>query len=154
MRIDSFITRITITMKKKKECLQCQRELKGGRIDRKYCDAQCRASYHNHQRQEKEHGVRQVNDILKQNWKILTMLNPTGHSTIRKSFLEEHGYNFNYFTNVFKATSGRVYYFCYDVGLAEVPNAHVSKVNLVNWQPYMDEYKLPIGIIKEEDEKE
>jgi hypothetical protein len=142
-----------MNMNKIKKCLECQADLKGGRIDRKYCDAQCRASYHNSQRQEKEQSVRQINEILKKNWKILTMLNPTGHSTIRKSFLEEHGYNFNYFTNVYRNTkNGRIYYFCYDVGLAEVPKAHVPKVNLVNWQPYMSEYQLPIGII-EEDEK-
>lgn len=138
-------------MKKTKKCLQCQTELRGGRIDRKYCDAQCRATYHNSQRQEQEQGVRQINDILKKNWKILKMLNPTGHSTIRKTFLDEHGYNFNYFTNVYRTSSGRVYYFCYDIGFAEIPNSQVSKVNLVNWQPYMKDYQLPIGIIKEED---
>lgn len=138
-------------MNKTKLCLHCQAELKGGRTDRKYCDAQCRASYHNSQRQEKEQGIREINDILKKNWKILKMLNPTGHSTIRKAFLEEHGYNFNYFTNVYRTSSGRVYYFCYDVGLAEIPNAQTPKVNLVNWQPYMKDYQLPIGIIKKED---
>ena len=140
-------------MKEIKNCLACEKQLKGGRIDRKYCDAQCRASYHNSQRQEKEQSVRKINDILKKNWKILTMLNPTGHSTIRKSFLEEHGYNFNYFTNVFRATSGRIYYFCYNVGLAEVSSTLVPKVNLVNWQAYMEAYKLPIGIINKEKEE-
>jgi len=143
-----------MNMNKIKKCLDCQTDLKGGRIDRKYCDAQCRASYHNRQRQEKEHGVRQINEILKKNWKILTMLNPTGHSTIRKTFLEEHGYNFNYFTNVYRnVNNGRVYYFCYDVGLAEIPKSEIPKVNLVNWQSYMDEYQVPIGIMGSDEKK-
>ena len=132
-------------MREIKKCLYCQSELKGGRVDRKYCDAQCRASYHNTQRQEKERSVQKINAILKKNWKILTMLNPTGHSTVRQLFLEEHGYNFNYFTNVYKTQEGRVYYFCYDVGFTLVEKAQVAKVNIVNWQPYMEDYQLPIA---------
>jgi len=128
-----------------KKCIFCETELKGGRSDRKYCDAQCRASYHNAQTKEKEQNVRQINDILKKNWKILKMLNPKGHSTVRKSFLDEQGYNFNYFTNVYLTVPGKVYYFCYDMGITEIDNSIVPKVNIVDWQPYMKEYKLPIG---------
>ena len=137
--------RIITFMKKNKKCLFCQVELKGGRADRKYCDAQCRASYHNNQRREEEHSVQHINTILKQNWKMLKTLNPIGHSTVRVSFLEEQGYNFNYFTNVYVGKGGRVYYFCYDLGFSEVDNSDVSKVNIVNWQDYMDAYKVPIG---------
>lgn len=140
-----FNIRIVTFMREIKKCLYCQSELKGGRVDRKYCDAQCRASYHNTQRQENERIVQKINTILKQNWKILTMLNPTGHSTVRQSFLEEHGYNFNYFTNVYKTQEGRVYYFCYDVGFSLVEKTQVAKVNIVNWQPYMEDYQLPIA---------
>ena len=139
-------------MKTTKKCLFCQTELKGGRIDRKYCDAQCRASYHNVQRQEKEHIIRKINDILKKNWKILKTLNPTGHSIVRKSFLEEHGYNFNYFTNIYETKEGRMYYFCYDIGLTDVSMANIPKVNIVDWQAYMEAYKLPI-CEKEKDKK-
>lgn len=132
-------------MQEIKKCLSCQKGLKGGRIDRKFCDSQCRASYHNNQRQDKEQMVRSINEILKKNWKILKILNPTGYSTVQKNFLDEQGYNFNYFTNVFKTKEGRVYYFCYDLGIAEVDSKNGLKINIVNWQQYMVNYQLPIA---------
>lgn len=131
-------------MKKEKICLFCGEGFKGGRSDRKYCDDQCRANYHNQQRQEREQVVLKINNILKHNWKVLKLLNPTGHSTIRQSFLLEQGYNFNYFTNVYKTKEGRVYYFCYDLGFAVVKGSKPIKVNIVTWQSYMEIYQLPL----------
>jgi len=131
-------------MKKEKICLFCGEGFKGGRSDRKYCDDQCRANYHNQQRQVQEAMVININAILKRNWKILKLLNPRGQSIVRKSFLLEQGYNFNYFTNVYKTQEGRVYYFCYDLGFAIVERSQPVKLNIVNWQPYMKAYQLPL----------
>ena len=30
--------------------------------------------------------------------------------------MESHGYNFNYFTNIYTTTKGVTYYYCYDYG--------------------------------------
>lgn len=136
-------------MREQKSCLNCGAKIINGRWDKKYCDAKCKANYHNKQQRKNEQSVRRITGIIKNNWKILKMLNPSGHTTIRKSYLIEHGYNFNYFTNIYKTAQGRVYYFCFDMGFSEVEGGKVDKVNIVSWQPYMDTYKLPVSKLRD-----
>jgi len=124
-----------------KTCLHCGKPLKG-RADKKYCDPSCKSAYSNARRQHREEAVLQINHILKKNWKILKRLNPEGKSTVRKSFLHSLGYNFTYFTNVYKTQKGNLYYFCYDMGITEVDKTHIC---IVNWQSYMNSYAPPIA---------
>lgn len=124
-------------------CQQCKQPLKG-RKDKKFCNEYCKAAYHNHSRQQKEDVVNEVNKILKANWKILSRINPQGKSTLRKEYLKAAGYDFNYFTNIYRTQKGQVYYFCYNIGLTEVSKTHVC---LVNWQEYMKAFQHPIGIL-------
>lgn len=132
-------------------CLCCGNELKGGRSDRKFCNSSCRSHYHNKTRLDAEQSLRKINNILRHNWKILKRLNPKGYTTLRKSYLIEQGYDFNYFTNVYKTQSNRLYYFCYDVGIAEVDSKlnEPQKINIVEWQSYMDTYQVPIAFSRE-----
>jgi hypothetical protein len=135
-------------MEKNKCCLNCDADISSGRWDKKYCNAKCKANYHNKQQRDKEQSVREITGIIRNNWKILKMLNPSGHTTIRKSYLIEHGYNFNYFTNIYKTSKGKVYYFCFDMGFSEVEKGEVDKVNIVIWQSYMKTYNLPVGKVR------
>ena len=125
-----------------KKCLYCASEIKSGRSDRRYCNVQCRTSYHNKRYEKNTTSIKYINDILRKNHKILRYLNPNGQTTIRKAVLLDLDYNFNYFTNIFKSKSDRLYYFCYDIGIAEAPN---DKINIVYWQAYMSQYKIPIA---------
>ena len=127
----------------KKLCLYCEKPIEGRR-DKKYCDPNCRALFHQERKQKEEAHFFKVLNILKNNRKILLALNPAGYSTVRKSFLQARGYNFNYFTNIFKTGGKEVYYFCFDVGIKEVKDKPY-KVTVVNWQKYMETYKLPLG---------
>lgn len=122
-------------------CLHCNKPLVG-RSDKKYCDLGCKSSYANKKRHEKEGLVLKINKQLRQNWKILKTINPQGKSTLRKEFLISQGYDFNYFTNVYRTKKGNTYYFCYDVGIMEINKTHIC---IVNWQEYMAHYKIPIG---------
>ena len=124
-----------------RKCLYCGKVLVG-RSDKKYCDLGCKSAYANKKKHEKEALVLKVNKQLRQNWKILKTINPQGKSTLRKEYLISQGYNFKYFTNVYRAKNGNTYYFCYDVGMMEVDKTHVC---IVNWQDYMAQYKIPIG---------
>ena len=124
-----------------KKCLHCHKPL-AGRSDKKYCDLGCKSAYSNQKKHEKERIVITINKQLRQNWKILKTINPQGKSTLRKAFLISQGYNFNYFTNVYRTESGNIYYFCYDVGLREISKTHIC---IVNWQDYMESYRIPIG---------
>jgi hypothetical protein len=125
-----------------KKCLYCASEIKSGRSDRRYCNVQCRTSYHNKQYEKNTTSIKYVNNILRKNHKILRQLNPNGQTTIRKTVLLDLGYSFNYFTNIFKTKSGRLYYFCYDLGIVETQN---DKIHIVYWQEYMTLYRIPIS---------
>ena len=80
-------------------CLDCNTLLRG-RVDKKFCDDQCRSAYNfEHQDREKDL-IKQVNAILKKNRQILSLLNPSGKTTLPKSELAERGFNYEYYTNV------------------------------------------------------
>ena len=125
-----------------KQCLYCNNEFKEGRTDRKYCNDLCRAAYHNQQRRLQQSSVQKINAILKKNLSILKRLSPEGYSVVRKTTLSEQGYNFNYFTNVYRTKDQRLYFFCYDRGFAV--NQDKIKVTIVQWQAYMQDYQLPL----------
>lgn len=129
------------------KCLNCSKILKG-RKDKKFCDTSCRNTHNNSLKTEKEAFVIEVNNILRKNWKILKTCNPQGKATVRKEYLLAQGYDFNYFTNIFKSQkNGNTYFFCYDMGITEVDNTHVC---IVHWQKYMNNYKIPISLIDKE----
>jgi hypothetical protein len=125
----------------KRLCKNCEKPIEGRR-GKKFCDAYCRSNYHNKNREEDWGIVREVNKKLRNNWKILKLLNPHGRTIIRKEYLRLQGYDFNYFTNVYKTKKNRLYYFCYDLGITETDEVHIS---IVNWQSYMNNYETPIS---------
>ena len=105
----------------KRTCLECGAPLKG-RIDQKFCNDSCRNAYNNKKASVSTNFMRKVNRILKQNHSILEELNPEEKTTTFKSTLEKRGFNFNYYTNIYTTQTGRVYYFVYDQGYAELEN--------------------------------
>jgi hypothetical protein len=125
-------------------CLNCGKEIIG-RAGKKYCDIACKNAYANAHKSEEEMEVIRINKILRRNWRILKTLSPKGKTTIRKEFLLEKGYEFNYFTNVFLTDRKKVYYFCYSMGFTAVDKIHVC---IVNWQPYMSNYNHPVGLFR------
>lgn len=66
--------------------------------------------------------MRKINRILKKNHAILEELNPEEKSTTFKGVLEKKEFNFKFYTNIYTTKTGRVYYFCYDQGYAELEN--------------------------------
>lgn len=125
-----------------KKCIYCQKTFKG-RSDKKYCSVDCKNAYNNERRLNDEQVLIKINKQLRINWHILKTINPQGKATVRKEYLHSQGYDFNYFTHIYKSKKGNVYFFCYDVGLMEVKKTHVC---IVNWQPFMAHYTIPIAI--------
>jgi hypothetical protein len=114
-------------------CLFCSDHFRG-RIDKKFCSDQCRANFNNANRSESEKVILQVNKVLRKNRSILKALNPVGMSIIRKEFLEEKGFNFKYFTSLFKTKEGNEYWFCYDIGYMYLED---NKLRIIEYQRYM-----------------
>lgn len=111
----------------KRKCLECGDVLRG-RADQKFCSDACRNAYNNKKLGSTTGYMRKINRILKKNHSILLELNPEGKTTTFRNIMTKHGYNFSYFTHIYKTKTGRVYYFCYDQGFSELEN---NKIMLV-----------------------
>lgn len=93
-----------------------------GRSDKKFCSDACRNSYNNRINRDVNNYVRNVNNTLRKNRRILKLLNVKDKTRVHKTALEKKGFNFNYFTNNYVTKTGRTYFFCYDLGYLEVEN--------------------------------
>lgn len=98
-----------------KACLDCGEKIVG-RTDKKFCSDYCRNSYNNNLNKDSKNLVRNVNNLLRKNYRILEELNPTGKIRITKSKLIAKHFNFDYFTSIYTTKTGNTYYFVYDQG--------------------------------------
>jgi hypothetical protein len=60
--------------------------------------------------------MRNVNNKLRKNYRILSELNPEEKSKTTKSKLLSKGFDFEFFTNILNTNTGNTYYFVYDQG--------------------------------------
>ena len=104
-----------------KTCINCQEEIIG-RSDKKFCSDYCRNYYNNSLNRDINNHVRNVNNILRKNRRILSELNPDGKLSVHKNKMAEKGFKFNYFTNIYKTKTGKTYYYCYEQGYLELEN--------------------------------
>ncbi|MCG8328952.1 MAG: hypothetical protein MI974_14765 [Chitinophagales bacterium] len=111
----------------KKECIECG-ELFTGRSDAKFCSPHCRSNHNNRQNRDFNNFMRNINNILRKNRRILADLNPNGKARIHRDKLMEQGFKFSYFTNEYVTKSGRVYRFCYDQGYIETEDNYYTLV--------------------------
>ena len=100
-----------------KRCLECGSAFKGRR-DKKFCSDQCRTGFHNRINSDSQEisYMRNVNNALRNNRRILHHLNPYGKTKVDLDTLRSRGFNFTYFTNIEKARDGLMCYYCYDQG--------------------------------------
>jgi hypothetical protein len=98
-----------------KQCLECGNKLVG-RIDKKFCNDYCRNAYNNKKNRASKNIIRNTNNLLRKNYRILEKINPNQKTKTTKDNLLRKGFNFNYFTSIYKTKSGNVYYFVYDQG--------------------------------------
>jgi hypothetical protein len=99
----------------KKECIECGENFQG-RVDKKSCSDYCRNSHNNKINKDGTNLIRNVNNRLRKNWRILEQLNPEDKCKVTKSKLDNAGFDFNHFTSIYTTKAGTVYYFCYDQG--------------------------------------
>jgi hypothetical protein len=104
-----------------KTCLECETKFTG-RVDKKFCSDQCRVSHNNRLNSNENNYVRNVNNALRKNRRILTELNTTGKTRLSGARLKEKGFDFQYFTNLYKTKEGTVYYYCYEQGYLPIEN--------------------------------
>jgi len=110
-----------------KTCPECGNKIIG-RIDKKFCSDYCRNSHNNKINKDSKNLIRNVNNRLRKNWRILEELNPDGKTKITKTKLIGKGFDFNYFTSIYTTKKGTVYYFCYDQGYLPLENDYYALV--------------------------
>ena len=104
-----------------KQCKTCGESILG-RSDKKFCSDQCRTSYNNLQYRSENNYVRKINRVLKNNRRILSELNPHGKTKTHLNELTTAGFNFEFFTSIYKTKTGNTYYFCYEHGYLALEN--------------------------------
>lgn len=106
-----------------KTCLFCQKNIRG-RADKKFCDDGCRNSYNNQLKAPDNNYIRNINNALVKNRRILQDLLPTTEEMGKctKQQLLVAGYVFKYHTHQYTNKKGNVYFFCYDYGYLSLEN--------------------------------
>jgi len=106
----------------KKLCLTCSKPLKG-RTDKKFCDDYCRNNYNNQLKSNTINLVRNINNALGKNRRILeSLFGAEETAKTNKDKLLEKGFQFKYITHTYTNKKGNVYFFCYDIGYLPLEN--------------------------------
>ncbi len=98
-----------------KTCPECGDKIIG-RADKKYCSDACRSSANNKLNSDQVNLVRNINNQLRKNHRILEQLNPEEKTKTTRDKLIQQGFDFNLFTSIYTTKAGTVYYFVYDQG--------------------------------------
>jgi hypothetical protein len=121
-------------MTSEKSCIECGTKLMG-RVDKKFCNDQCRSVYNNRENRVSGEYFRKVNNILRKNRKILEKLMIGEKTKTTKEKLLLNGFNFYYYTNIYTTQQGKQYFFVYELGYLELDNeeyALVKKKDYIN----------------------
>ena len=87
-----------------------------------------RNSYNNRVNKDQKNLIRNINNRLRKNWRILESLNPHQKTKSTRDKLIAKGFDFNYFTSIYTTKSGTVYYFVYDQGYLPLENQFYALV--------------------------
>ena len=104
-------------------CLKCKKPVKG-RSDKKFCDDYCRAAYNNELKSAANNNIRNVNNALGKNRRILESLLPDGEATAKanRDKLIEKGFQFKYHTHLYHTKNDKTYFYCYEYGYLPLEN--------------------------------
>ncbi len=106
-----------------KTCLACSKPLKG-RLDKKFCDDSCRNNYNNLQNSDATNFMRNINNALRKNRRVLEQHLPPDEKMVKvhKEKLLAQGFQFKYHTHQYENKNKQIYYFCYEFGFLPLEN--------------------------------
>lgn len=113
------------------ECLECGEKI-FGRSDKKFCNDGCRNNYNNNQKKDSTNLMRNINNILRKNCRILDEINVDGKAKTTKSKLTALGFNFNYITQIITYKNGSTYQFVYNNGYLFLENEWILLVKKID----------------------
>ena len=104
-----------------RKCLECSDKVIG-RIDKKFCSDYCRNAFNNKVDKESKNLIRNTNNRLRKNYKILTELNTSGKTKVTRRKLFDKGFDFHFFTSIYTTKTGNTYFYIYDQGYLALEN--------------------------------
>ncbi len=97
-------------------CLECGEKIIG-RSDKKFCNDACRNSYNNKQNKDSSNLMRNINNKLRKNFRILSEQNFIDNKAkTSKNKLSLAGFDFRFITHIKTYKNGAQYFFVYDFG--------------------------------------
>ncbi len=104
-------------------CQYCGKPVRG-RSDKKFCDDYCRNNFNNQLKSKTTNLVRNINNAMMKNRRILEHLFTEGEemAKVKKDKLIEKGFQFKYMTHQYVNKKGNTYFFCYDIGYLPLEN--------------------------------
>lgn len=115
-----------------KACPNCGSDIIG-RVDKRFCDDQCRSAYYNKTNRDSSNIVRKINSVLRKNRRVLEGLNPDGKTVVSKEELLAEGFSFNYFTSSYTTKTGKKYHFVYEYGYVALEKEKYGLVLKGDW---------------------
>ncbi len=102
-------------------CLECGINI-SGRVDKKFCGDVCRNTYNNKLNSDSVNLVRNTNNALRKNRRILAEICLDEKAKTTENRLIQMGFDFNLITSVRTTKKGSTYFFVYDYGYLELDN--------------------------------
>ncbi len=102
-------------------CPECGNKIIG-RSDKKFCSDACRNAHNNALNKDNKNLIRNINNRLRKNYRILETLNTKDKTKVTKEKLLRMGFSFDYFTGLYTTKAGSVYYYLYDQGYLPLDN--------------------------------
>ena len=88
----------------------------------------CRNAHNNRMNKDATNLIRNINNRLRKNWRILEKLNPDKKCKVSKQKLLDAGFDFNTFTSIYTTKTGNVYNFVYDQGYLPLEGGYYALV--------------------------
>lgn len=104
-----------------RECISCGTKLRG-RADKKFCGDSCRNIYNNSLNKDNKNLVRNINNQLRKNYRILETINTDDKTKTTKNRLLQMGFSFDYYTSIYTTKMGSTYFYLYDQGYLPLEN--------------------------------
>ena len=114
-----------------KSCHECGESLKG-RSDKKFCCDECRNSFNNRINGNATNYIRNVNNILRRNRRILEGIIDGDETKTSYDSLLETGFDFRFYTHMITTRKGLKYLFCYEFGYLFIDSDAVLIVRKVD----------------------
>lgn len=96
-------------------CPQCGERVRG-RSDKVFCSDYCRNQRNNFLNKDSKNFIRNTNNSLRKNHRILEELNSSDKTKTTKSKMVQMGFNFDLFTSIYTTKAGSIYFYVYDQG--------------------------------------